>query len=82
MTALSTLADIASEAYLANVAHNSKLVGELRHQIAVASLGGSTASRERHVARGKLLPRDRVQPFARSRLSVSGSRRFGGDRHV
>jgi len=35
-------------------------VAELREVSARTALGGSQASRERHVARGKLLPRDRV----------------------
>ena len=37
------------------------LVGELREELAKAALGGGEASRARHVSRGKLLPRDRVQ---------------------
>ncbi|HWI32411.1 MAG TPA: carboxyl transferase domain-containing protein [Microbacterium sp.] len=37
------------------------LATELRERLAAASLGGSQASRERHVARGKLLPRERVE---------------------
>jgi 3-methylcrotonyl-CoA carboxylase beta subunit len=36
------------------------LAAELRERIAAAALGGPEQSRERHVARGKLLPRDRV----------------------
>src|SRR5687768_7712946 len=36
------------------------LAADLRQRLATASLGGPVASRERHVARGKLLPRDRV----------------------
>ena len=36
------------------------LADDLRRRLAEAALGGSEASRERHVARGKLLPRDRV----------------------
>jgi 3-methylcrotonyl-CoA carboxylase beta subunit len=36
------------------------LVGQLRDKLARAALGGSDKSRERHVSRGKLLPRDRV----------------------
>ncbi|TCI99544.1 carboxyl transferase domain-containing protein [Aeromicrobium sp. IC_218] len=37
-----------------------ELVAELREHLAVVRQGGSASSRERHVARGKLLPRDRV----------------------
>ncbi|MBT2485864.1 MULTISPECIES: carboxyl transferase domain-containing protein [unclassified Microbacterium] len=36
------------------------LATELRERLATAARGGPEASRERHVARGKLLPRDRV----------------------
>ncbi|MGZ4555520.1 MAG: carboxyl transferase domain-containing protein, partial [Mycobacteriaceae bacterium] len=36
------------------------LVDDLRAQLATAALGGPEKSRERHVARGKLLPRERV----------------------
>ncbi|TGD85166.1 methylcrotonoyl-CoA carboxylase [Mycolicibacterium sp. CH28] len=37
-----------------------QLVAQLRTKLAAAALGGSPRARERHVARGKLLPRDRV----------------------
>ncbi|MCO5951740.1 carboxyl transferase domain-containing protein [Microbacterium yannicii] len=37
-----------------------ELARALRERLAAASLGGPAASRERHLARGKLLPRDRV----------------------
>jgi 3-methylcrotonyl-CoA carboxylase beta subunit len=60
MTLLSTLADPASDAFQKNKAHNLGLLAELREKIATAALGGSAASRDRHVSRGKLLPRDRV----------------------
>jgi len=60
MTKLSTLADPASDAFAANATHNAALAQELRQIVATASLGGSASSREKHVARGKLLPRDRV----------------------
>jgi 3-methylcrotonyl-CoA carboxylase beta subunit len=36
------------------------LVAQLRNKLATAALGGSERARERHVSRGKLLPRDRV----------------------
>lgn len=37
-----------------------RLVAELNTKLAAAARGGSDRARERHVARGKLLPRDRV----------------------
>jgi 3-methylcrotonyl-CoA carboxylase beta subunit len=50
-----------SEAFRANAAHNRALAAELREKAAVAALGGSESARAKHVARGKLLPRDRVE---------------------
>ena len=45
----------------ANAAHNRALVADLRARVATAARGGSDRSRDRHTARGKLLPRDRVE---------------------
>ncbi|TPG22284.1 methylcrotonoyl-CoA carboxylase [Sphingomonas koreensis] len=50
-----------SEPFRANAAHNRALVDRLRADVATAALGGSGKSRERHVSRGKLLPRERVE---------------------
>lgn len=41
--------------------HNKALAEDLRSHVAEAALGGSEGSRERHVGRGKLLPRERVE---------------------
>ena len=60
MTTLSTLIDHQGISFQSNIAHNKALVEELRQKQAAAGRGGSEASRQRHVARGKLLPRDRV----------------------
>jgi 3-methylcrotonyl-CoA carboxylase beta subunit len=49
-----------SEAYQANAAAMRKLVNDLRDRVARASLGGGEQARDKHLARGKLLPRDRV----------------------
>tara|TARA_B110001454_G_scaffold219105_1_gene249946 strand:- start:1063 stop:2664 length:1602 start_codon:yes stop_codon:yes gene_type:complete len=45
----------------ARTAHNWMLAQELRAKVAQAALGGNQKSRDRHVSRGKLLPRDRVE---------------------
>ncbi len=58
---LETRIDRESDAYKANYAHNKGLRDELYVRVAAAALGGSEASRERHTARGKLLPRERVE---------------------
>ena len=42
-------------------AHNRALAAELRVRVAEAAQGGGATSRERHQARGKLLPRERVE---------------------
>ena len=42
-------------------AHNRALRDDLHTKVAKAALGGDEKSRDRHVARGKLLPRDRVE---------------------
>jgi 3-methylcrotonyl-CoA carboxylase beta subunit len=60
MTTLSTLLDRQSAAFKENSAHNRALAEELRQKVADAGQGGPEASRQRHAARGKLLPRDRV----------------------
>ena len=43
-----------------NAAVNAELAAELRRRVAEAALGGPEAIRSRHTARGKLLPRERV----------------------
>ena len=45
----------------ANAAAMATLVADLRSKVAAIALGGPAASRDRHVARGKLLPRQRVE---------------------
>jgi 3-methylcrotonyl-CoA carboxylase beta subunit len=52
--------DDGSDDFRRYAAHNRGLAGELRDRVAAAALGGPEKHRERHVARGKLLPRDRV----------------------
>jgi len=58
---LSTSLDLASPEARARAAHNRALATELRARVAKAARGGDERSRERHVSRGKLLPRDRVE---------------------
>jgi len=52
--------DPGSEAFARNAEAQRGLAAELRERLDVVRLGGPESSRERHVARGKLLPRDRV----------------------
>ena len=50
-----------SEDYLANVMAMQSVVDDLKSQIEKIMLGGGDEPRKKHVARGKLLPRDRVE---------------------
>ena len=58
---LSTSLNSDSPEAQARAAHNRALAHELRERVAEAALGGNAKSRERHTARGKLLPRERVE---------------------
>jgi 3-methylcrotonyl-CoA carboxylase beta subunit len=50
-----------SETFRANAAHNIALKDALWAKVAETAPGGNEKSRERHTARGKLLPRERVE---------------------
>jgi 3-methylcrotonyl-CoA carboxylase beta subunit len=67
----------------ANAAEWRRLIDELNLRRRAAAEGGSTKARERHVARGKLLARERVaglidpdSPF----LEIGGNRPYRGPR--
>ncbi|PCI61917.1 MAG: methylcrotonoyl-CoA carboxylase [Kordiimonadales bacterium] len=49
-----------SDAFQTNARHMQTQVDDLKEKIAVISLGGPERARDKHLARGKLLPRDRV----------------------
>lgn len=68
MEQLVSSVDLSSEDFAVNAAEQRELVDMLNERLRVTALGGSEKSRERHVSRGKLLPRDRVD-----RLLDSGS---------
>jgi 3-methylcrotonyl-CoA carboxylase beta subunit len=58
---LSTSYNLIDEATKARRKHNVALKDKLWAKVAEAALGGNEKSRERHISRGKLLPRDRVE---------------------
>ncbi|MFC6357286.1 carboxyl transferase domain-containing protein [Luethyella okanaganae] len=60
MTTLTSRVDAASSGFADNEASQRSLVTELHDKLAAAAAGGLPASRERHIARGKLLPRERI----------------------
>ena len=61
MTALASTLDLRAPEATANAAAMRALVEDLRAKVAVIKQGGGEASRKRHLARGKLLPRERVR---------------------
>ncbi|HEU0099103.1 MAG TPA: carboxyl transferase domain-containing protein [Allosphingosinicella sp.] len=60
MTTVPSKIDPESDAFRAYAAHNRGLAEALRTKVAATALGGPEKHRERHVSRGKLLPRERV----------------------
>ena len=60
MTILTPAATPRSPEFRANAARMGELVAVLRSTVAAAAEGGGDVARKRHLARGKLLPRERV----------------------
>ena len=61
MSVLETKLNARTSDFQANAVAMRALVDDLTEKVAKAALGGGTAARAKHVARGKLLPRERVQ---------------------
>ena len=87
MSVIKSQLNTRSEEFRANAARMKALVAELREKVGRITLGGDEASRRRHGARGKLLPRERVRslldpgsPFLEvGQLAAYGM--YGGDVH-
>ncbi|WP_416243363.1 carboxyl transferase domain-containing protein [Azospira sp. APE16] len=85
MTILKTQLNPRSEDFQHNADAMAGLVADLRQQMARIALGGPEAARQKHIARGKLLPRERVSalldpgtPFLEiGQLAAHGM--YGGD---
>jgi 3-methylcrotonyl-CoA carboxylase beta subunit len=60
MHPIQTKLDVRSDEFKANTRAMAALVEDLRAKLAIAAAGGGDVARARHVSRGKLLPRDRV----------------------
>ncbi len=60
MTAIKSSIDTASREFRANEAAMRALIADLQQRRAKTAEGGPPRARERHLARGKLLPRERV----------------------
>lgn len=85
MSILESRVNTRSETFRANAESSLALVQDLREQVARAVLGGDEAARRKHVGRGKLLPRERLErlldpgaPFLElSQLAAHGL--YGGE---
>ena len=60
MSVIKSALNTRSEEFKTNAAAMGKLVDDLREKTAQVALGGSEDARAKHLARGKLLPRERV----------------------
>ncbi|MDX2235372.1 MAG: carboxyl transferase domain-containing protein, partial [Hyphomonadaceae bacterium] len=87
MTILTSQADPAADDFIRNAAAMEALAADLRARTAAAAVGGPEEARRKHAARGKLLPRERVErlldpgaPFLElSALAANGM--YEGDVH-
>jgi len=61
MSVLETQLNARSADFMANAAAMRGLVADLNAKVTQVEMGGGDAARAKHTARGKLLPRDRVQ---------------------
>jgi 3-methylcrotonyl-CoA carboxylase beta subunit len=61
MTAIQSRINPRSDEFRRNAEAMGALVADLRAKVAQVSAGGGQAARDKHVARGKLLPRERVR---------------------
>ena len=61
MPKLTTKLDAGADSFAANVKYMRSLVDDLRARVEQIASGGGKDARDKHVARGKLLPRDRIQ---------------------
>src|SRR6266478_6644917 len=61
MTVISTSLDRRSEVLATNAAAMRALVADLQQKVAAIREGGGAEARRRHLARGKMLPRERVR---------------------
>ena len=53
--------NVRSQAFQENAQAMQQQIDDLNEQLAIVVKGGSESSRQRHIGRGKLLPRDRVE---------------------
>ena len=78
MPPLTSSVNPSSDAFQQNATEMASLHNDLTTELGRAALGGDERSRDRHVARGKMLPRDRVENLLSSWNTVSAAQPHGG----
>ncbi len=61
MSVIHSKIDTGSDAFHANAAQMRSHVEDLRAAVAIATAGGGDRARDRHISRGKMLPRERLK---------------------
>ncbi|HYY62866.1 MAG TPA: methylcrotonoyl-CoA carboxylase, partial [Burkholderiales bacterium] len=61
MSAIKSQLNTRSPEFRANVERMKALVDDLKEKVGTVTVGGEQAARDKHTARGKLLPRERVR---------------------
>jgi len=87
MSAIESQLNSRSAEFKANAERMRALVADLKEKVSLVTVGGDQAARDKHLARGKLLPRERVRrlldpgsPFLEiGQLAAWGM--YGGDVH-
>ncbi len=75
MAVLQTQISPSSDTFRANAERMRALVADIAEKAATVERGGSEEARERHVSRGKLLPRERLAQLLDHRLALPRARR-------
>lgn len=70
--------DTTNPEFQENYAHNLQLVNDLKTKVEHIKQGGGKSARERHLKRGKLLPRDRVEQLLDKGTSFLEFSQFAG----
>ena len=60
MPVLQSKINVKSDGFANNAQHMQTLVDDLTNKVSTIKKGGGESAAERHLARGKLLPRDRI----------------------
>ena len=75
MTVFSSAIQVNSEEYKANVTAMKAVVDDLHRVSDEIEQGGEIQAREKHIGRGKLLPRERIRRIGSNQVGRAGRNR-------